>query len=68
MKNYFSYFSTKTYVVGTKKNPLKETVLKSTQNILLNKWVRKYLQYLQFYAQNFCLSNPMFINLILRTP
>ena len=28
----FSYFSTKTYVVGTQKNHLNETVLLSTQN------------------------------------
>ena len=28
-----SYFSTKTYVVGTQKNRLNETVLSSTQNI-----------------------------------
>ena len=32
-KNYFSYFSTKRYVVGTQKNRLNETVLLSTQNI-----------------------------------
>ena len=31
-ENYFSYFSTKTYVVGTQKNRLDETVLLSTQN------------------------------------
>ena len=30
---FFSYFSTKTYVVGTQKNRLNETVLLSTQNI-----------------------------------
>ena len=29
----FSYFSTKTYVVGTQKNRLNEMVLMSTQNI-----------------------------------
>ena len=34
--NYFSYFSTKTYDVGTQKNRLNETVLLSTQNICLN--------------------------------
>ena len=34
--DYFSYFSTKTYVVGTQKNRLKETVLLSAQNICLN--------------------------------
>ena len=38
----FSYFSTKTYVVGTQKNLLDETVLLSTQNICLNWSVRKY--------------------------
>ena len=31
-ENYFSYFLTKTYVVGTQKNSLNETVLLSTQN------------------------------------
>ena len=55
-KKYFSYFSTKTYVVGTQKNRLNETVLLSTQNICSNWWIRKYLQ---FYAQKICLSKPM---------
>ena len=32
-KKQFSYFSTKTYVVGTQKNCLDVTVLLSTQNI-----------------------------------
>ena len=32
-KNYFSYFSTKTYVVGSQKKRLNERVLLSTQNI-----------------------------------
>ena len=32
-ENLFSYFSTKTYFVGTQKNRLNETVLLSTQNI-----------------------------------
>ena len=35
-ENYYSYFSTKTYVVGTQKSPLDETVLLSTQNTCLN--------------------------------
>ena len=35
-ENQFSYFSTKTYVVGTQKNRLNETVLLSTQNACLN--------------------------------
>ena len=34
-ENYFSYFSTKTYAVGTQKNRLDETVLLSTQNTCL---------------------------------
>ena len=42
-----------TYVVGTQKNRLNETVLLITQNKCLNCWVRKYLQY---YSQNFGLS------------
>ena len=32
-ENQFSYFSTKTYVVGTQKNNLNETVLLSIQNL-----------------------------------
>ena len=35
-KNKCSYFSTKTYVVGTQKNHLNETVLLSTQNTCSN--------------------------------
>ena len=53
-KKIFSYFSTKTYVVGTQKNLLIEAVILSTQNICLKSWVRKYLQ---FYAENFCVNN-----------
>ena len=41
MLGYFSYFSTKTYGVGTQKNRLNETVLLSTQNMCLYCWVRK---------------------------
>ena len=33
MKILFSYFSTKTYVLGIQKNRLNETVLLSSQNI-----------------------------------
>ena len=33
-ENYFSYFLAKTYIVGTQKNHLNETVLLSTQNIV----------------------------------
>ena len=39
-ENYFSHFSTKTYVVGTQKNPLNVTVLLSTLNICLKWWGR----------------------------
>ena len=52
----FSYFSTKTYVVGTQKNRLNETVLLRTQNTCLNRWIRKKSQ---FYAENLCLTAPM---------
>ena len=55
-ENYFSHFSTKTYVVGTQKNRLNETVLLSTQNICSDCWVRKYLE---FYAKNVDLTEPL---------
>ena len=58
---YF-YFSTKTYVVGSQKNCLDETVLLSTQTTCLNWWIRKYSQ---FYAQKFCLTGPMQVLAIL---
>ena len=47
--------------MGTQKNRLNETVLLSTQNICKKLWVAKYLQ---FYAENFCLSEPMIVNQI----
>ena len=46
-KNCFSYFSTKTYVVGTQKIRLNDTVLLNAQNICWNWWERKYLQFYQ---------------------
>ena len=42
--------TTKTYVVGTQKIRLNETVLLSTQNIFSKLQVRKYLQ---LHAENF---------------
>ena len=57
-----SYFSIKTYVVGTQKNRLNETVLFSTHNICLNWWIRKKsLFYAAFF---FCLTGPMHTHLI----
>ena len=47
IKIYFSYFSTKTYVMGTQKNPLNETVLLSTQNIMLKLMGKKKLTILR---------------------
>ena len=44
--------------MGTQKNRLNETVHLSTQNISLNWWVVKYLQ---FYTQIFCLSKPVLL-------
>ena len=52
----FSYFSTKTYVVGSQWNRVNEMVLLRTQSICSNWWIR---QYLRFYAQKSCLSKPM---------
>ena len=40
-QNYFSYYSSKIYVVGTQKNRLDETVLLSTQNICFDVLIRK---------------------------
>ena len=53
---FFLYFSSKAYVVGTQNNRLKETVLMSTLNTCLNKWVRKKLK---FYANKISSSGPM---------
>ena len=58
---YFLYFSSKTYVVGTQKNSLNQTVLLSTQNTCLNWWVRKYLQ---FCAHKISFSGPMTLVII----
>ena len=40
----FSYFSTKTYVVGAQRNRLNDLLLLSTQNLCLNWVIRKYSQ------------------------
>ena len=48
------FFSNKTYVFGTQKNCLNETVLLSTQNKCLSWWTRIYFQ---FYAQFFFIIN-----------
>ena len=40
-KTQFSYFSTKTYVVGTQKNRLNETVLLSTPKHMLKMMGKK---------------------------
>ena len=49
-RKLFYDFSTKTYVVGTQKNRLDETVLLTTQNTCFNGWVRNKSQ---FYAKKF---------------
>ena len=54
-KIFFSYFSTKTYIVGTLKNRLIERVLLSTQNMLQLEGKKIFA----IYAQRFCLSKPM---------
>ena len=61
-EKYFFYFSTKTYVVGTQKNRLNETVLLGIQNKCYKLWVRKFLQ---LYAKIFGLSKPVGCMLLL---
>ena len=41
MENYFCYFSTKTYVVGTKMDLLNETVLLKAKGVLFNLLIRE---------------------------
>ena len=53
-RKIISYFSTKTYVVGTQKNRLNES-FEHPKN-MLNIWVGKYLQ---FYPENICLPKPV---------
>ena len=45
-ENYFSYFSTKTYVVGTQKNRLNEAVHLSTEN-MFSFLVKKIIAFLR---------------------
>ena len=47
------------YVIGTQKNLLNETVLLSTQKLMLKLMGKKITI---FYAQKFCLSKPMLDN------
>ena len=54
----FSCFSFKTYVLGTQKNRLNETVLLSTQNKYLYGLVRKYSQVYAHFLGG--LSGPMY--------
>ena len=46
MENYFCYFSTKTYVVGTKMDLLNETVLLKTKSTLFSLLIRETSQFL----------------------
>ena len=59
-ENYFSYFSTKTFVVGTQKKRLNETVILSTQNVCYDCLVRKKLHFYLF-LKKFCLNGPMIL-------
>ena len=58
VKNYFSYFFTKTYVVGTQKNSLSETVLLSTQNTCFNSEVEKNYNLM---LKKVCPSEPWYL-------
>ena len=48
-ENYFLISQPKTYVVGTHKNRLNETVLLSTQNTCLYYWVIKNSQFCDYF-------------------
>ena len=63
LKIIFSYNSTKTYVVGTQKSHLNETILLSTLNICYNLWIRKY-QHFYAYQDIFFLDIDLCILLI----
>ena len=58
--NYFSYFSIKTYVVGTQKNRLTETVLLNTQN-MFKLMDRKLISILH---RNFLLNWPYALKIV----
>ena len=65
LKIIFSYFSSKTYVVGTQKNLLNEISLLSTLNTCINCRMRKYSQ---FYSYFFVSLDLRFIWMILYSP
>ena len=58
LENYFLYVSSKTYVVGTQKSRVNETVLLSTQNTYLNEWVRKSLKISKTYCRAWSIHRP----------
>ena len=58
LEKCFLYFSSKTYVVGTQKSRLNETVLLSTQNTCLNEWVRKSLKISKTYCRAWSIHRP----------
>ena len=47
LENYFLHFSSKTYVVGTQKNHLNETVLLSTQKHMFKMMGKKMITILR---------------------
>ena len=56
IKNKFSYFSTKTYVVGTQKSRLNEMVFfEPSKHVKIDGYIRKYSQ---FYTK-FCVPQQM---------
>ena len=71
--NFFPYFSSKTYVVGTQKTHLYETVILSNQIKYLNWWKRKYSKfhaqpiylYLSAIVKTYNLHEPPNLNLML---
>ena len=58
MKNEFSYFSSKTYVEGTQKNRLNETVLFEHPKHMLKLMSKKIITFLR---SKMCISKPVLI-------
>ena len=56
----FSYFLSKTYVVGTQKNRLNETVLLKHPKHIFKLTDKKIIV---FYAEKFCLTGPMVMSI-----
>ena len=59
IKNYFSYFSTNTYVVGSQKNHLDEMVLLSTQTYVRTNGQDNFILK-KYVSLNLCITQDVF--------